>query len=245
MATQQPNEALESAKLVYEQQQYLLDDATEYAKLLRDHRRTATTLLMVALGIGAIKTLTGNPADPLSSLGLTSPISLWLFRISAGALLCGTYWLFTDKSPIPPFWKQSFWNKDKASSAALMALYLEDDVENDLRSKPPVEVYISRTKSTKTALNALKEANKRVRSRINRGVFSFFISLGTALLAIMLYTWSGEERGNDDTTNQSEQRQIDTAGTLPQAVGRPKAEDQGNAGEAEGKASEEPGTPSR
>lgn len=193
---------LAAARMIYEQHQYLLDDAREYAEQLKGARRTSSTLLVVVLGFGALKASFGDT-------GLYESVPLWAFILVVASLICtgvallvGAYFIFTDS--------HLKWGGERKSSekpkAALHGLYLEDNELLAAYGKGQIDLYKMRTESLRASYHLLKKANRRVRRRLVTGTTMLLIAIGTSFVGILVYTLSAGGQSNDSFghNNQAE-----------------------------------------
>jgi len=137
------SQAFDCARLIYEQHEYLLDDERAYAESLKGARKTATTLVVLVLGVGVLRVNLGEPPTPDDVLPAWAIATVqWSFTVSALAVLLGAYLLYTDRPVfrefVPP--RSQTHSPERVSAAALASLFMDDEEMDSLRTRPPVEV---------------------------------------------------------------------------------------------------------
>ncbi len=189
----------DAIKLLHEQAQYLLDDELEYAKSLKENRRTIATLLALIVGVGIYKI---EFYRPMNQELIVAPWAVWTIRVlflaAIALVLIGAYFIYTERGIL-----DEFSNGKKSKGGALSVLYLREEVLKDFAKKPISEVWEMKTVGLRLAYKRLMEANRRVRKRLARGTFLGLIGMAFILAGFGVYTLStgtgskGHERGSD------------------------------------------------
>lgn len=199
-ATTTPANPLDvSATKLYEQVKYQLDDEVSYATALREHRKTMTTLLVLAVGIGVFRFDLFRSADQVLVVPTWSATVIRvLFSAALVVLLYGTYQLYTERSLFRELTRA---RGARGAGGALSILYLNQAVIDDARIKPPHEVEWLKTDALRLAYLRLKKANKFVRRRLAIGTMALFIGSILVLIGFCFYTLTVDltKTGNGDS----------------------------------------------
>lgn len=200
-AVSEPDSALESAKLLYNQAEFLLNDEIRFAAALRMQRSTTATLLVVVVGIGLFRiSFYGTRDDILLIPTWAMFATATLFSLAAMFVLSGTWNLFSERpligsDPALALDKGEIAHVHSAlasgkSDAALSVLHLSRRHRKILERASPLIVVRAQAMILRVAYERLAAANRRVRYRIERGRSHLLVGLALVFVAFVLYFWS-------------------------------------------------------